>query len=106
MERGEIKWTDRIVITRDEVSKKPKVEVKGLWTGRDRLMIGRMLLKAMRKSANEILKQHKQADLLAKESGEVKVVVPTKAEILAKARAAKKLKKEIREGNEDVRGQK
>ena len=106
MNRGDIKWVDKITITRDEVSRKPSVTVEGLWTGRDRLMIGRMLLKAMRKSANEILKQHKQADLLAEESGEVKVVVPTKAEILAKARAAKKLKKELKEGKEDVRGQK
>jgi len=102
MERGVIKWIDRIVITRDEVSKKPQVTVEGLWTGRDRLIINKALRKQMRKSANTIIQQHKQADLIAKEKEEVK---PTKLDIMAKARAAKKLKKELEEANKDVRGQ-
>ena len=93
MERGVIKWIDRIVIMRDEVSKKPMVEVEGLWTGRDRLIINKALRKQMRKSSNTIIQQHKQADLLAKQE-----VIPSKIDIMAKARAAKKLKKELEEG--------
>ena len=100
MERGVIKWIDRIVITRDEVSKKPQVTIEGLWTGRDRLIINKALRKQMRKSSNTIIQQHKQADLLAKQE-----VIPSKIDIMAKARAAKKLKKELEEANKDVRGQ-
>ena len=102
MERGEIKWIDRIVITRDEVSKKPMVNVEGLWNGADRIRISNLLRKAMRKAKNEIVKQHRQAVPIVEETVEVK---PTKADIMAKARAAKKLKKELEEAKKDVRGQ-
>lgn len=63
MERGKITWVDKITIIRDEVSKRPKVTCEGLWSGKDRGMIGRMLLKEMRKSSNKIIQAHKQADL-------------------------------------------
>jgi len=101
MSRGEkITWEDKITITRgDEDSKKIKVEVIGLWNGRDRAVISRTLHREMRKAASAIIRKHKEADLLAEQGEEVKVdVKPTKAEILAKARAAKKLKKELKEG--------
>ena len=103
MERGEIKWIDRIVITRDEVSNKPVVNVEGLWNGADRIRINNLLRKAMRKAKNEIVKQHRQAVPVVEEAVEVK---PSKADIMAKARAAKKLKKELEEAKKDVRGQK
>jgi len=103
VERGEMKWIDQIVIKRDEVSKKPVVEVNGLWNGADRIRINNLLRKAMRKAKNEIVKQHRQAVPIVEEAVEVK---PTKADIMAKARAAKKLKKELEEAKKDVRGQK
>ena len=108
MKRGEITWVDKITIIRDAVSRQPSVTVEGLWSGKDRRMISRMLYKAMRKSSNVIIQQHKQADLIASETEEKKE--PTLAEkrinALALARAAKKLKKELEEANKDVRGQK
>ena len=57
----------KIVITRDKVSRKPIVEVEGLWTGRDRLIIATHLRKAIRRKAHEYIKARKQADLLKKE---------------------------------------
>ena len=104
MKRGEITWVDKITIIRDTVSRQPKVEVEGLWSGKDRRMIGRMLYKAMRVSSNVIIQKHKQADLIAIKTEEEPKL--SKIDIMAKARAAKKLKKELEEANKDVRGQK
>ena len=104
MKRGEITWVDKITIIRDEVSRQPKVEVEGLWSGKDRRMISRMLYKAMRVSSNVIIQKHKQADLIAIKTEEEPKL--SKIDIMAKARAAKKLKKELEEANNDVRGQK
>ena len=106
MKRGEITWVDKIIITRDEVSKQPKVEVEGLWSGKDRRMISRMLYKAMRKSSNVIIQKHKQADLIAikEEIPVVDSVKQKRIDNMAKARAAKKLKK-LEEEKKDVRGQ-
>jgi hypothetical protein len=56
----------------------------------------------MRKAKNEIVKQHRQAVPIVEEVEEVK---PTKLDVMAKARAAKKLKKELEEAKKDVRGQ-
>ena len=61
-----LKKKPRIVITRDEASRKPTVEVEGLWTGRDRVMINTRLRKEMRRKAHEYIKARKQADLLLK----------------------------------------
>ena len=98
MERGK-DWIDKIIIIRDEVSKLPKVTVEGLWTGKDRGMISRTLHREMRRAAHIIIQKHKDADLLAKQTEEVKVdTKPSKIDIMAKARAAKKLKKELEEG--------
>ena len=105
MKRG-IDWIDKIVITRDEVSKQPKVTVEGLWSGKDRRMIYRMLLKEMRMQANKIRQMHKQADLKVKKEEQSKVDIKQKRlDALAKARAAKKLKKEKEGEKKDVRGQ-
>lgn len=94
MERGKITWTDKIVIVRDEVSGKPKVTTcEGLWSGLDRRMIGRMLLKEMRRSSNTIKQKHKQADL--NEEKRIKA--------LEKARAAKKEKKLLEEEGKNGR---
>ena len=98
MERGKINWEDKIVITRDEDSKKIKVVVEGLWTGKDRAVISRTLHREMRRAAHIIIQKHKEADLLASQGEEVKEVKLSKIEIMAKARAAKKLKKELEEG--------
>jgi len=99
VERGKINWEDKIVITRDEDSKKIKVVVEGLWTGKDRGMISRTLHREMRRAAHIIIQKHKEADLLAKQEEEKKVdIKPSKIDIMAKARAAKKLKKELKEG--------
>ena len=105
MERGK-DWIDKIIITRDEVSKLPKVEVEGLWSGKDRRMIGRALLKKMRKSANTIIQMHKRADLKVKQEEQSKLDLRQKRlDALAKARAAKKEKKLKEEEKKDVRGQ-
>lgn len=99
MKRGK---EDKIVITRDEVSKVPKVQVEGLWTGRDRNRISRMLLRAMRSAAYQERQVRKQADLKAKP----KSVDPIEQKRLAGLKAywaAKKLKKE--EETKNVRGQ-
>ena len=101
MERGK---EDRIVIIRDEVSKQPKVEVIGLWNGKDRHRIGRMLLKEKRTAAYKEKQFRKQAD---QETKKTKVVDPNKEkrmEGLKKYWAAKKLKK-LEEEKKDVRGQ-
>ena len=99
MSRGEkITWEDKIVIMRDEDSHKIKVVVEGLWTGKDRGMISRTLHREMRRAAHIIIQKHKEADLLASQGEEVKEVKLSKVEIMAKARAAKKLKKELEEG--------
>lgn len=90
-----MKWTDKITVIRDEESKRPKVTVEGLWSGKDRRMIYRTLLKEMRKSANAIIQKHKQADLIEKK----------REKGLEKAREAKKLKKLKEEESENVRGQ-
>ena len=57
---------DKIIIIRDEVSGQPKVTVEGLWTGKDRNRIGRMLLRAMRTAAYKERQIRKQADQEAK----------------------------------------
>jgi len=95
LKRGEITWEDKIIIIRDEVSKRPKVTVEGLWSGKDRAMISRMLQKEMRKSSNQIIQKHKQADLTEEK----------RTNAYNKMREAKKLKKEKEEEKKDVRGQ-
>ena len=95
MERGKIIWVDKISIIRDKVSRRPKVTVEGLWTGKDRRMIGRMLLQEMRREAHKIIQIHKKADLIEQK----------RLEGLAKAREAKRIKKLLEEEKEDVRGQ-
>ena len=105
MERGK-DWIDKITIIRDEVSKQPEVTVEGLWNGKDRRMIGRALLKKMRKAANTIIQMHKQADLKVKQEEQSKLELKQKRlDALAKARAAKKEKKLKEEEKKDVRGQ-
>jgi len=105
LERGK-DWIDKIVITRDEVSKKPVVEVEGLWSGKDRRMIYRILLKEMRRQANKIIQMNKQADLKVKEEGQGKIDIKQKRlDALTKARAAKKEKKLKEEEKKNVRGQ-
>ena len=98
MERGKIVWNDEIIITRNKEKNKIEVKVTGLWTGKDRGMISRTLHREMRRAAHIIIQKHKEADLLASQGEEVKEVKLSKIEIMAKARAAKKLKKELEEG--------
>jgi hypothetical protein len=104
VERGtKITWVDKIVITRDEVSKQPRVSVEGLWTGKDRRVISRALHREMRRQAQKIIQMHKQADLKA----EPKSVDPIEQKRLAGLKAywaAKKLKK-LEEEKKNVRGQ-
>jgi uncharacterized membrane protein len=105
VERGK-DWTDKITIIRDEDSKRPKVEVEGLWSGKDRRTIYRMLLKEMRRQANKIMQMHRQADLKVKSEEQSKIDIKQKRlDALEKARAAKKLKKLKEEEKKDVRGQ-
>lgn len=94
---------DKIVIIRDEVSKQPKVTVEGLWTGRDRNRIGRMLLKAMRTAAYKERQIRKQVD----QENKTKIVDPTEQKRLAglKAYWAAKKEKKLEEEKKDVRGQ-
>ena len=98
MKRGEIKWVDKITIVRDEDPKKIKIVVEGLWSGRDRAVISRTLHREMRRAAHIIIQKHKDADLLASQGEEVKEIKLSKIDIMAKARAVKKLKKELEEG--------
>jgi len=105
VKRG-VDWTDKIIITRDEISRKPVVSCEGLWNGKDRRMIYRMLLREMRKQANKIIQMNKQADLKVKKEKPSKDDIKQKRlDALAKARAAKKLKKEKEEEKKNVRGQ-
>ena len=105
MERGK-DWTDKIIIFRDEVSKLPKVTVEGLWSGKDRRMIGRTLLKEMRRSANQVKQMFRQADLKESQEEQTKLDIKQKRlDALAKARLAKKEKKLKEEEKKDVRGQ-
>ena len=93
MKRGEINRVNKIVIIRDEGSKKIKIEVIGLWTGKDRHRISRMLLREMRTAAYKERQVRKQAD---QETKKVKIVDPTeqkRMEGLKKYWAAKKEKK-------------
>ena len=93
MKRGEIKRVDKIVIIRDEGSEKIKIEVIGLWTGKDRHRIGRMLLREMRTAAYKERQVRKQAD---QEINKVEVFEPIEQKRmvgLKKYWAAKKLKK-------------
>ena len=93
---------NRIVITKAEGSVKIEVIVEGLWTGRDRNRIGRMLLRAMRTAAYKERQIRKQAD----QANKPKIVDPIEQKRLAGLKAywaAKKLKKE--EEKKDVRGQ-
>ena len=105
MERGERTWEDKITITREKVSRKPIVTVEGLWNGKDRLMISRMLHKKMRKARYDVLQSIKRA---TPEPVQEEPKVTTKDKRIAaliKAREAKKLKK-LEEGKNNVRGQK
>jgi len=106
VERGK-DWIDKIIIIRDEVSKLPKVTVEGLWSGKDRRMIGRALLKEMRRSSNQVKQMFRQADLIAikKEIPVVDSVKQKRIDNMAKARLAKKEKKLKEEEKKDVRGQ-
>ena len=95
MKRGKL-WEDKIVVTRDEVSKRPKVTCEGMWSGKDRRMINRMMLKAMRVSSNESKKIYKKA-VLAEENSKADSIKMKKVEALKLARAAKKAKKVLKE---------
>lgn len=102
---------DKIVIIRDEVSKQPKVTVEGLWSGKDRHRIGRMLLKAMRTASYKERQIRKQADQVKKVKEEelnklenAKKIEQKRIEGLKKYWAAKKLKK-LEEEKKNVRGQ-
>lgn len=89
MKRGK---EDKIVITKDEASKKIEVKVEGLWTGKDRHRISRMLLRAMRTAAYKERQVRKQAD----QANKPKIVDPIEQKRLAGLKAywaAKKLKK-------------
>jgi len=93
---------DKIVITKDEASKKINVTVEGLWIGKDRHRISRMLLREMRTAAYQERQSRKQADQAKKP----KIIDPIEKKRLAGLKAywaAKKLKKE--EEKKDVRGQ-
>ena len=107
MERGKINWVNKIVVVKDEVSKLPKVTVEGLWSGKDRRMIGRALLKEMRRSSNQVKQMFRQADLIAikEEIPVVDSVKQKRIDNMAKARLVKKEKKLKEEEKEDVRGQ-
>lgn len=105
MERGKQTWEDKIVITKDEATKKPIVEVEGLWTGKDRFIINRMLHRNMRKARYDVLKSIKKESPPEQSEGDQKEELKKKRlEALAKAREAKKLKK-LEEEKKDVRGQ-
>ena len=96
---------DKILITRDEVSGQPKVEIcEGLWNGKDRNRIGRMLLRAMRTAAYKERQIRKQADQEA-ESKSVDPIEEKRLAGLKKYWAAKKEKKLKEEEKKDVRGQ-
>ena len=94
MKRGEITWVDKIVIIRDEATRLPKVTVEGLWSGKDRRIIGRALHREMRRQAYKIIQMHKQADLIDQKKEDEKLLLTQKRiDALAKARLAKKEKK-------------
>ena len=79
----------KIVITREKVSRKPVIEVEGLWTGKDRLIINTHLRKAIRKKAYEYIKARQQADILLKEAA-IKNNIKEEKEQCPKAKTPKK----------------
>ena len=90
----------KIIITRDEDSKKPKITVEGFWSGKERMIVRRLLPREMRRQAHKYTQNLKQA--VTKE----KKVDPIEEKRLAglkKYWAAKKLKKEEEKKND--RGQ-
>ena len=93
---------DKIVITKDEVGK-IKVEVEGLWTGKDRHRISRMLLREMRSAAYKEKQFRKQAD----QADKPKIVDPIEQKRIEglKAYWAAKKKKKLEEEKNNVRGQ-
>lgn len=97
MERGENNSTNIITITKDEESKKIEVNVSGLWNGKDRHRISRMLLREMRSATHKEIQVRKQADLTTE-------LEKKRLAGLVKARAAKKEKK-LEEEKKNVRGQ-
>ena len=101
MERGKITWVNKIVIIRREGSKVPEITTcEGLWSGKDRRAIYRMLLREMRKSSNERKKLIKEADKQLK----IDVIEKKRLDGLKKPRDAKKADKKEEEGK-NVRGQ-
>ena len=84
---------DKIIITRTEAGI-PKMEVEGLWSGKDRARITRMLFKETMRA----MKKYKR-DLANKQKEEEKK--QKKIEILAKARAVKAKKAKNKEEVKD-----
>ena len=106
MERGEITCVNKIVIEKDEVSKQIKITVEGEWNGKERVRIGRALIREIRKQKYKNLLLHKQADLKTEgEENKKPAFEQKRLDNLAKARAVKKEKKLKEEEQNDVRGQ-
>ena len=111
MRRGEINQKNRIIITKDENSKKIEISCEGLWTGKDRHRISRMLLREMRSAAYKEKQFRKQADpkeqiqKVAIEGAENFDLTEQKRLTGLKAYWAAKKKKKLEEEKNDVRGQ-
>ena len=104
MERGKNNQKNIITITKDVESNKIEIICEGLWNGKDRHRISRMLLREMRVALYKEKQVRKQAD---QETNKVKIVDPIeqkRTEGLKKYWAAKKEKK-LEEENKNVRGQ-
>ena len=86
-----ITWINKIVITKAEGFSSIKIDVEGLWSGKDRIHINRSLRKKMRTSSQRIInacKKEKEPEVIEAKKKAVR------AEVLIKARQAKKDKKE------------
>ena len=82
-----------ITITKDEKSNKIEIFCEGLWTGKDRHRISRMLLREMRTAAYKERQVRKQADQEIKKEKIVDPIEQKRMEGLKKYWAAKKEKK-------------
>ena len=62
----EFKYKNKIVATKDSEGR-IEVKVEGLWNGKERLLVGRKLRKAIQKAKYKLMREYRQADKERKE---------------------------------------
>jgi len=96
---------DKIIIVRDEESKKIKITIEGFWTGKERIIIKRTLPKELRRHAHRYIQNQKRATQVEKKQQEKSELEQKRLAGLKAYWAAKKEKKLKEEEKKNVRGQ-